>query len=84
MNAWMISLTVCLILPFDPHTTASRFNRSHLCSLLSQTMNNPYLYPDQCEWCDEHQELKEIRSQRNYPRAFDDEEEFLDALFWVV
>lgn len=47
-------------------------------------MNNPYLYPDQAEWHEDYQELRDIRAQRNYPRAFDDEEEFLDALFWVV
>jgi hypothetical protein len=83
MNVWMISLVVCLIQPFDPHTTDSRINRAHLCSLLSQTMNHPYLYPDQAEWTEDYQDLKETR-ERNYPRAFDDEEEFLDALFWVV
>lgn len=80
----MISLVVSLILPFDPHTTDTRNHCSYSCPLLSQTMNNPYLYPDQCEWCDEHQELKEIRSQRNYPRAFDDEDEFMDALYDVI
>ena len=47
-------------------------------------MNHPYLFPDQAEWTDDFQELQDIRAQRNYPRAFDDEEEFLDALFWVV
>lgn len=80
----MISLTVCLILPFDPHTTDPRINCTDLCSLLTQTMTYPYLYPDQCEWRDEYQELKEIRSQQNYPRAFDDEDEFMDALYGVV
>ena len=46
-------------------------------------MNHPYLYPDQAEWTEDYQDLMETR-ERNYPRAFDDEEEFLDALFWVV
>lgn len=69
---------------FDPDSTYPRINRSDLCSLLSQTMNNPYLYPDEAEWTDDYQELRDIRAQRNFPRAFDDEEEFLDALFGVI
>ena len=84
MNVWMISLVVYLIQPFDSHTTASRINCTDLCSLLSQTMNHPYLFPEDAEWTEEFQELRDIRAQRHYPRAFDDEEEFLDALFWVV
>ena len=47
-------------------------------------MNHPYLYPDQAEWTEDYQELKEIRAHRSIPRAFDDEEDFLDALYGVV
>lgn len=83
MNVWMISLTVCLILPFDPHTTDPRNHCSYSCSLFSQTMNHPYLYPDQADWTEDYQDLKETR-ERNYPRAFDDEDEFMDALYGVV
>lgn len=47
-------------------------------------MNHPYLYPDQAPWTEDYQELKEIRERRRYPNSFDDEEEFLDALFNVI
>ena len=80
MNAWMISLTVCLILPFDPHTTNPRNHCSYSCSLLSQTMNNPYLYPDQAEWHEDYEELRSLRSQHR-----DDEgDDVTDLLFWHV
>jgi hypothetical protein len=80
MNVWMTSLVVCLILPFDPHTASPRNHRSHLCPLLSQTMNHPYLYPDQAEWTEEFQELHSLRSQHR-----DDEgEDVTDLLFWHV
>ena len=46
-------------------------------------MNHPYLFPDQAPWTDEYKELHQER-ERYYPRAFDDEEEFLDALYNVV
>lgn len=69
---------------FDPHTTDPRINCTDPCPLLSKEMNHPYLYPDEAPWTEDYQELRDIRAQRNYPRAFDDEEEFLDALFWVV
>lgn len=80
----MIYSQLYLITTFDPHATYPSINRSYLCSLPTQTMNNPYLYPEDAPWTDEYQELKEIRSQRNYPRAFDDEEEFLEALYNVI
>lgn len=53
-------------------------------------MNHPYMYPDEAPWTDDYQELKEARRMYNnahgygYPRSFDDEEEFLDALYGVV
>ena len=46
-------------------------------------MNHPYIFPDEAPWTEDYKELQEIR-QRNYPRAFDDEEEFLDALYNVI
>lgn len=46
-------------------------------------MNHLYLYPDQADWTEDYQDLKETR-ERNYPRAFDDEEEFMDALYGVI
>lgn len=47
-------------------------------------MNHPYMFPDEAPWTEDYYELKEIRSQRQFPRAFDDEEEFFDALYGVV
>lgn len=61
MSVWTISLAVYLILPFDPHTTDPRNRCANCCPLLSQTMNNPYLYPDQAEWTEEYADLKHVR-----------------------
>jgi hypothetical protein len=47
-------------------------------------MNHPYMFPDEAPWTEDYHELREIRRERNYPRAFEDEEEFLDALYGVV
>jgi len=45
-------------------------------------MNHPYLYPDQAPWTDEYRDKMETISKgRCFPDAFDDEEEFMDALY---
>lgn len=46
-------------------------------------MNHPYMFPEDAPWTDEHKDAKETR-ERYFPRAFDDEEEYLDALYGVV
>ena len=90
MNVWMTSLAVCLILPFDPHTTTPCINRPYLCPLLSQTMNHPYMFPEDAPWTEEHYELKALRCRPNpdddHSRYWCDENllEMEDALFWVV
>lgn len=61
MNGWMISLALYLTLPFDSPFTTPRNCCAHLFSLPSQTMNNHYLYPDQCEWMEDYQDLKRAR-----------------------
>jgi hypothetical protein len=48
-------------------------------------MNHPYLYPDQAPWTEEYRDkIETINQGRGFPDAFEDEEEFLDALYGVV
>jgi|694.fasta_scaffold26489_5 hypothetical protein len=48
-------------------------------------MNHPYMFPDEAPWTEEHRDkIETINQGRGYPNAFDDEEEFLDALYGVV
>lgn len=90
MNVWMISLVVCLIQPFDPHSTNTRNYRSDLCSLLSKEMNHPYMFPDEAPWTEDYHELKALRSRPNpdddHSRYWCDENilEMEDALFFCV
>ena len=64
MNVWMISLVVCLILPFDPNATNPCADCAHLCPLLTQTMNHPYMFPDEAPWTEDYYELRNIRMVR--------------------
>lgn len=92
MNVWMTSLVVCLILPFDPHTTTACVNRSHLCPLSpKQTVNHPYMFPDEAPWTEDYHELKALRQRHNpenddHSRYWCDENilEMEDALFFCV
>lgn len=90
MNVWMISLVVSLILPFDPHTTATRINCPYLCPLLSKEMNHPYLFPEDAPWTEEYYELKALRhrpdTDDDHSRYWCDENilEMEDALFFCV
>lgn len=85
----MISLVVCLILPFDPHTTDPRNHRPYLCSLLPQTMNHPYLYPDQADWTEEYADLQNVRLVRYVQQNTNEVRYELDndqdgLIFWHV
>ena len=81
MNVWMISLVVCLILLFDPYPTNPRNYCVDPSSLLSQqTMNFAPLYPDQCDWLEEHEELVQLRSHVKEEEG----EDITDLLFWHV
>lgn len=48
-------------------------------------MNHPYMFPDEAPWTDEYlDKLETINKGRGFPDAFDDEDDFLDALYGVV
>ncbi len=48
-------------------------------------MNHPYMFPDEAPWTDEYRDkIESLNRGRGFPDAFDDEDEFFDALFWVV
>ena len=90
MNVWMISLAVCLILPFDSNFTDPCVNCAHLCPLLSKEVNHPYMFPDEAPWTDDYYELKALRTRHNpeddHSRYWCDETilEMEDALFFCV
>lgn len=52
-------------------------------------MNNPYLYPDQCEWTEDHHELRHIRKvryiqQNTNAERYDFEDDRDGLVFWHV
>lgn len=43
------------------------------------------MFPEDAPWTEDHKDyIETIDVRRGYPRAFDDEEEFLDALYGVI
>ena len=91
MNAWMISLAVCSILPFDPYPSYPCVNRANPCHLLSKEVNHPYMFPDEAPWTDDYHELKALRTRHNpdeddHSRYWCEENilELEDALFFCV
>jgi hypothetical protein len=74
-----------LLRPVDPSPATPSASRPTNCSTSEATMNHPYMFPEDAPWTDEYlDKLETINKGRGFPDAFDDEEEFLDALFWVV